>query len=96
MERIIFTQLSVDELREIIAQELERYFTDHPIIQPEPEEILNVAQVAELLHTTPQNIYAKRKAGKLPYLRFGGKVLFKRSEILGALTAIPQHSRRRR
>ncbi|MDW3651021.1 MAG: helix-turn-helix domain-containing protein [Bacteroidia bacterium] len=89
MEKVSFTQFSEQELRDIFRQEIERYFEDHPIPGQLPlEELLNVKQVAELLQTTPQNIHAKKREGKIPFIRFGGRVLFKRSEVLNSLPVI--------
>lgn len=81
----------VEELqREWIRQELERFFEENQILNSgnSREELLNVHQVAELLHTTPQNIHAKKREGKIPFIRFGGKILFKRSEVIDSLKSI--------
>ncbi|MCI4671979.1 MAG: helix-turn-helix domain-containing protein [Bacteroidia bacterium] len=60
-------------------------------IQPEEEQLLDINQVAELLKTTPQNIHAKKAKGQIPFVRFGGRVLFKRSEVIASLKSIRAH-----
>lgn len=54
----------------------------------EQEELLDIHQVAELLKTTTQNVHAKKRAGQIPFVRFGGRVLFKKSEVIASLKSI--------
>ena len=75
-----------EELIKIMDELFARHIQSLP--QPtieEKEELLSTKQVAELLHTTVQNIHAKKKEGKIPFVRLGGKVLFKKSEVIASL-----------
>jgi hypothetical protein len=50
MENLVFTQLSIPEIRQIFRQELETYFATHKqgnTNQPEHEQLLTVQQAAE-------------------------------------------------
>ena len=59
----------------------------------EQEELLDIHQVADLLKTTPQNVHAKKRAGQIPFVRFGGRILFKRTEVIESLKSIRIGSR---
>ncbi len=67
---------------ELIARHIQNL--PRPTMQEE-EELLTTRQVAELLHTTVQNVHAKKKEGKIPFVRLGAKVLFKKSEVIASL-----------
>lgn len=88
-QQIILQGLTVSQFLEQIDQRILSHLENFPgPVQAESEEILDVNQVAELLHTTPQNIHAKKRAGQIPFSRFGGRVLFKKSEVLASLPSI--------
>ena len=88
-QQIILNGLTVgqflDRLEQRIKDQLESIQKRQ---QEEPEQLLTVQQVAELLQTTPQNIHAKKRAGKIPFVRFGGRILFKRSEVIASLPSV--------
>lgn len=100
MTKQVFFSIPLSEVEELqrewIRQELERFFEDHQIPNHKysPDELLDVGQVAELLHTTKQNIHAKKREGKLPFVRFGGRILFKRSEVIDSLKSIQIQKRK--
>jgi hypothetical protein len=51
--------------------------------QPEPDEqrFYGDTQLADYLHCNIQTIYRLKKAGKLPYKKYGRKYFYLRSEI---------------
>jgi excisionase family DNA binding protein len=85
MEKITFTQLTEEDLREMIRQELTDFFKDKICSKAESQkdgEYLNVTQAAEFLGLTKQTIYFYIKTAILPSYKFGKRVFFKKSEIL--------------
>ncbi len=54
-------------------------------LQPkqEPDEILDVYGVMELTHLAKQTIYCLKNDGKIPFFKFGGRLLrFHKNEII--------------
>lgn len=66
---------------------IEHYSSHQPPVQ-EPEQLLTVKECADLLKTTIQNIHAKKRNGQLPFVRMGGRVYFKRNEVMNSLKTI--------
>lgn len=62
----------------------------------ENEKLLNDRQAAELLGVKPKTVHAWKQKGLLPSHRLGGRIFYKRGEILAALEANTQASGRRK
>lgn len=85
MENLVFTQLSVPEVRRLFRDELENYFIvqkQQYAKQPHPQEMLSIKQVANLLGVTTNTIYALVKKGYIPVRKVDGHLSFCRQEIL--------------
>lgn len=88
-QQIFLNGLTISQFFDRLDQRIKTHLENVPAsTQAEPEQLLSVQQVAELLQTTPQNIHAKKRAGKLPFVRFGGRILFKRSEVIASLPSV--------
>jgi len=89
MENLVFTQLSIQEVRQLLQQELENYFSDNPIkiekIEPEPDRYITKKEAAKLWGCSVSTIDNYRRAGILKRYRIGSAVRFKRSELLEAI-----------
>lgn len=94
MQEIFLSPITIPQLDKLIQDAVKKVY-DHRESEsgviPSKEELLDVNQVAELLHTTPQNIHAKKRTGQIPFVRFGGRILFKRSEVIESLKSIRIH-----
>ncbi|MCI4669126.1 MAG: helix-turn-helix domain-containing protein [Bacteroidia bacterium] len=89
MKNFILNGLTVEELKELIEEVMDEKLPILPKTQiQDQEDILDVQGVAKLLHTTPQNIHAKKRAGKIPFFRFGSRILFRKSEVLDAFPSV--------
>ena len=53
---------------------------------PAPEQLLDIPAAAELLGVTCQTIHVWKREQRLPFHKVGGRVYFKRSEVLAALS----------
>lgn len=52
-----------------------------PVAAAAPDELLEVDEVARILKMTPDWIYAQVRAGRLPHIRLGRFVRFRRESI---------------
>ncbi|PON11441.1 hypothetical protein C2W62_44835 [Candidatus Entotheonella serta] len=50
---------------------------------------LSVDEAASLIGSTPDALYRKVERGQVPYRKWGKRLLFKRSELLEFLDALP-------
>jgi excisionase family DNA binding protein len=86
MENVVFTNLSIPEIRQLFRQELETYFEANK--QPEqtpteqPEQLLTIQQAAEFLSLTVPTLYSKTSKGELPFMKRGKRLYFSRTELM--------------
>ena len=91
MQNLVFTQLSIPEVRNLLREELESFFiqkeTEKETKQPEPQpEYITKKEAAKLLKCSIATIDNYRRNGKLKrYNHLGHLVRFKRSEVLAAI-----------
>jgi len=84
MENVVFTQLSIPEIRQLFRQELETYFATqkqshtHP---PEPEQLLTVQQAAELLNLSVPTLYGYTQRAEIPVCKRGKRLYFSRQSL---------------
>lgn len=88
MQNLVFTQLSIKEVRKLFRQELEEYFQNNP--QPEhneeiPDQLLTVQEAADLLKLTVPTIYSKVSRGELPVMKRSKRLYFSRQELMDYL-----------
>jgi excisionase family DNA binding protein len=50
--------------------------------EPTDTNLMDSTEAAKLLHIAKSTLYNKLHAGKIPHLKFGGKLLFKRSSLM--------------
>lgn len=86
MENVVFTNLSIPEIRQLFRQELETYFETNK--QPEqptndhPEQLLTIQEAAEFLSLTVPTMYSKVSKGDLPVMKRSKRLYFSRTELL--------------
>jgi len=86
MENVVFTNLSIPEIRQLFRQELETYFEANK--QPEqtptdqPEQLLTIQEAAEFLSLTVPTMYSKVSKGELPVMKRSKRLYFSRTELL--------------
>ena len=76
-------QLTADELRALVREELARVV---PARAPESREVLTRAQVAELLDVHPNSVPRYIRRG-LPTHKVGGEFRFIRAEVMAWIAA---------
>lgn len=86
MENVVFTNLSIPEIRQLFRQELETYFeTNKQPEQPttdQPEQLLTIQEAAEFLSLTVATLYSKVSKGELPVMKRSKRLYFSRTELL--------------
>ena len=75
-QKLLQMELKLDEL--VALQEQERATTVHPPLRP---EYLDIIDVSKLLKVEQKTIYNWVWAGKIPFLKANGRLLFLREEI---------------
>jgi excisionase family DNA binding protein len=83
MENLVFTQLSVSEVRQLLRQELEAFFAERPLAnaQPETDEIRGIALAQEVTGLARPTIYGLVAQSKIPCMKRGKKLYFSRQEL---------------
>lgn len=85
MENVVFTQLSVTEIRKLLREELEGYFSTTNYLQhndqPEPDSLLSIQQAADFLHLSVPTLYGKVHNRELPFSKRGKRLYFSKSEL---------------
>ena len=83
MENVVFTQLSIPEVRQLFRQELETYFstkTPNPT-QQATDQLLTIAQVAEFLSLSVPTVYGLVSRSVIPCMKKGKRLYFSKDEI---------------
>lgn len=80
MEEITFTQLSVSELRQIIQEELSKFFSQYESISKQTSE-QKVVDLNGLLKARPfigsrSTVYKKVSSGLIPHSKSGKRLIF--------------------
>jgi excisionase family DNA binding protein len=87
MENLVFTQLSIPEVKKLFRQELEAYFSENPLNANTPTEPtdrwFNVNELCNYLPDRPakQTIYGKVSNNEIPHYKDTKKLRFLKSEI---------------
>lgn len=96
MQTVIqITNANYDDLMNDITKLVRNQLIDVIGNKPEPEkqdEYLSRYETLDLLKIQNSTLYQLTKAGKIPYYRFGRKMLFKKSEIEEYLNRIKQEN----
>ena len=83
MENLVFTQLSISEVRSLFRQELQSFFAEKqpPAPVPDGEKFLSVKETSEYLQVAIPTIYEWTSQGKIPFFKQGKKLYFSRAEL---------------
>lgn len=76
MNGIYFENITADDLRQIVADEVRKALAEKPAPRQYTRE-----QVAEMLHVTLATIHNWVRAGRLHPVKVNGRVLFSEEEI---------------
>lgn len=85
MENLVFTQLSVPEVRAMFRQELETYFANNNPAQPESDQLLSVQEASEFLRLTTATIYSlvsRFSESNIPFSKRGKRLYFSKEDLI--------------
>jgi excisionase family DNA binding protein len=83
MENIVFTQLSVQEVRNMLRDEVRqalREFGQNPAKDNSENDLLNIQEVAKKLNLAVPSIYGLVHRRQIPYIKRGKKLIFENSQ----------------
>lgn len=79
---LILTQLSTPEFQQLFRNELEKFFTEHSLIQNiEADEIGGIDMAMEVTGKAKPTIYSLVAARKIPHSKRGKQLYFSRNEL---------------
>ena len=84
MENLVFTQLSIPEVRQLFRQEIESYFESqkqHNLDQSEADVLLTIQQSAEILSLSVPTIYGLVSRSEIPCMKKGKRLYFSKHEL---------------
>jgi hypothetical protein len=83
MENLVFTQLSISEVRQLLRQELEAFFTERSLTkaQPESDEIAGIELAQAVTGLARPTIYGLVAQAKIPCMKQGKKLYFSKKEL---------------
>lgn len=84
MAKIMNTNMTEKDLREIVSDILENFFKKSPQKQDDPtmKDILNAKEAAGFLDLAITTLYGLTSDNKVPHFKRGKKLYFRRSELL--------------
>ena len=84
MQNLVFTQLSIPEVRQIFRDELESFFAEKQIgaRQTKTDEISGIDLAIELTGLAKPTIYGLVSERKIPHSKQGKRLYFSRQELL--------------
>jgi len=84
MENLVFTQLSIPEIRQIFRQELETFFANEKNNSPvtdEADQFLTIQQASEFLNLKVSTLYGLVHEKKIPVSKPGKHLFFSKREL---------------
>lgn len=92
MENLVFTQLSIPEVRQLFRQELEQFFTDRPPVPPtsaiSAEDLYTRQTTAAKLKISLPTLDDYTRRGFIRGCRVGRRVLYRPEDVEAALKEI--------
>ncbi len=84
MENLVFTQLSIPEVRQLFREELENYFTENRNgeMVAETDEIGGIDLAIEVTGLAKPTIYGLVSERKIPHSKQGKRLYFSRQDLL--------------
>ena len=93
MTKTILISLEQDELRRIITEAAKTALQEHNSVRrqdqfPDSNVLLKIHEVAKLLSVSKVTIHDWKRKGIIPFHRMGGRVFFKKQEVIQALKKV--------
>lgn len=84
MENLVFTQLSVTEVRKMLREEVQAVIKDFQLPKPVEEinELLSIQQVAKFINMAVPTVYGLVHFKKIPHIKRGKRLIFEKKQII--------------
>lgn len=86
IQSLVFTSLTVPDLRQIFRKEIEDFFTNQPAVkhlqQNPPDKFLTIHEAADFLHLSINTIYGLTSRQVIPFMKTGKKLIFLEKDLI--------------
>jgi excisionase family DNA binding protein len=84
MENLVFTQLSIPDIRRIFTEQLSAYFATHPQAKPQAstDQVFDIDEAARYCKFSKPTMYALVSKGEIPHSKRGKRLYFLESELM--------------
>src|ERR1035437_1914332 len=89
MENLVFTQLSVSEVRKMLNEEVRTALQDliPTLKHDDSTELMTIQEVARLINMAVQSVYGMVHQRRIPFIKRGKRLIFERKQIIDWLQA---------
>lgn len=82
MNNLVFTQLSIPEIKQLFRQELENYFANQqPPKTEEADQLLTIDEAAEFIKLSKPTVYSLVSRKEIPHSKKGKRLYFSKQEL---------------
>lgn len=84
MEKVIFTQIDLEDLSKLIEDSVRRAVAAHTPERSanDQNDLMTVEETAKFLSLTAPTIYSKKSRGELPFMKQGKRVYFSKTQLI--------------
>jgi len=82
MENLVFTQLSIQEIRNMLREEVRKAINESPqVMGNQIPEYLTIQKLSEMINMAIPSIYGLVHRKQIPYIKRGKKLIFEKSLV---------------
>lgn len=81
----MLVELTTPELKDLIENSMSKAIQKAKLVNQSVDEILNIKQAAALLGVSLPTLHKYKKKGIIPYHKNGGRVFFKKAELVNSI-----------
>ncbi len=86
IQSLIFTSLTVPDLRQLFRNEIENYFSGNPLTtshnQNPPDKFITIQEAASFLNLSVNTIYGLTSRQVIPFMKTGKKLIFLEKDLI--------------
>jgi len=96
MENIVFTQLSVQEVRQMFREEVRTVLKEYQPSKKEDDtyDLMTIEETAEFIHMAVPSVYGLVHRKQIPYIKRGQRLIFEKKQIFEWLISGRQKTRK--
>lgn len=81
MQNVILTQLSIQELKDLFKESMREALQERSPAEPAPSALLSFTEATHFLKIAGPTLYGYTSRRKIPFLKKGKKLYFRRSDL---------------